>query len=149
VKALIVGIEARVCALPLANVIEIMRPLPIEAISGVPRFVLGVSVIRGIATPVVDLEAILGAAKQRAAGRFVTVRAGDKQVALMVDAVLGIRWLDELKTARQLPPLLQGAAGDVVETIGALDEKLLLVLQSAWKLPSEVWEAMATQEVVS
>lgn len=144
-KALIVEVEERVCAVPLANVIETMRPLPIEAISGAPSFVRGVAIIRGIPTPVVDLGAILGMPKESSAGRFVTVRAGDKQVALIVDAVLGIRGLSESVTVQQLPPLLQGASKDIVETIGTLDEKFLVVLQSAWELP----EAIATQEAVS
>lgn len=148
-SALIVGVEARVCAMPLANVIETMRPLPIEAISGAPSFVRGVAIIRGIPTPVVDLGAILGVPNRATAERFVTVRSGENQVALIVDAVLGIRNLGELTTVRQLPALLQGASRDVVETIGTLDEKFLAVLQSGWKLPDEVWEAMATQEAVS
>src|SRR6516164_1883705 len=94
-KALIVGVGARVCAVPLANVIETMRPLPIEMISDAPPFVRGVSIIRGIPTPVVDLGAVLGTGNQYAAERLVTVRSGDKQVALLVDTVLGIRELRE------------------------------------------------------
>jgi purine-binding chemotaxis protein CheW len=146
---LIVGIAGRLCAVPLTNVVETMRPLPTEAIGGAPSFVAGVSIIRGMPTPVVDLGTLLGAPKRRGAGRFVTVRAGNQQVALIADTVLGIRRLDELMTARQLPPLLQGVAGDVVETIGTLDDTFLVVLQSAWKLPNEVWESMATQGVLS
>lgn len=145
-KVLIVGVETRVCAVPLAKVIETMRPLPIETISGAPPFVRGVAIIRGMPTPVVDLGLLLGARHPCTAGRFVTLRIGDRQVALMVDAVLGVREVGELVTIDQMPPLLQETSADMVGTIGRLDEMFLVVLQSAWKLPTEVWEAIATQE---
>jgi len=148
-KVLIVEVGERVCAMPLANVIETMRPLPLEEISGAPSSVRGVAVIRGIPTPVVDLGAILGTTSRATAERFVTVRAGDRSVALLVDAVLGIRELDGLAALRQLPPLLQGASNDVVQTIGTLDGQFLSVLRSSWALPNEVWEAIAPQEAIS
>jgi purine-binding chemotaxis protein CheW len=147
-KALIVGLKSCVCAVPLTHVIETMRPLPIEPISGVPSFVRGISIIRGIPTPVVDLGAILGASSELAE-RFVTLRVGDKQVALSVDAVLGVRDLDAITTIQELPPLLQRASKDVVETIGTLDEQVLMVLRAGWELPEEVWRALTVEEAVS
>jgi purine-binding chemotaxis protein CheW len=125
-----------------------MRPLPVEPIPGVPSFVQGVSVIRGIPTPVVDLGAVLGSPSERTE-RFVTIRVGEKQVALSVNAVLGVRDLDTIMTIRELPPLLQRALKDVVEMIGTLDEQVLLVLQTGWELPDEVWQALTAQEAVS
>jgi purine-binding chemotaxis protein CheW len=146
--ALIVGLDTCVCAVPLTHVIETMRPLPVEPISGVPSFVQGISIIRGIPTPVVDLGAILGTPSERAE-RFITLRVGDKQVALSVNAVLGVRNLDTILTTRELPPLLQRASKDVVETIGTLDERVLMVLRAGWELPDEVWQTMTAQEAVS
>jgi len=125
-----------------------MRPLPVEPISGVPSFVQGISIIRGIPTPVVDLGSVLGSPSERAE-RFVTVRAGDKQVALSVNAVLGVRDLDTIMTIRELPPLLQRASKDTVETIGTLDEQVLMVLRTGWELPDEVWQALTAQEAIS
>jgi purine-binding chemotaxis protein CheW len=146
--ALIVGLDTCVCAVPLTHVIETMRPLPVEPISGVPSFVQGISIIRGIPTPVVDLGALLGTPSERAE-RFITLRVGDKQVALSVNAVLGVRNLDTILTTRELPPLLQRASKDIVETIGTLDERVLMVLRAGWELPDEVWQAMTAQEAVS
>jgi purine-binding chemotaxis protein CheW len=147
-KALIVGLESCLCAVPLTHVIETMRPLPVEPISGVPSFVKGISIIRGIPTPVVDLGAVLGSPGERAE-RFVTLRVGDRQVALAVNAVLGVRDLATLTTIRELPPLLQRASKDVVETIGRLDEQVLMVLRAGWELPDEVWQGLTAQEAVS
>ena len=147
-KALILEVHTRVCAVPVSHVIETMRPLPTEAISGIPSFVLGVAIIRGIPTPVVDLGAVLGASAEHNGDRFVTVRAGNRQVALRVGAVLGISDLDGLTTTQELPPLLQGASQDVIEKIGTLDQRFLEVLQEGWRLPDEVWHAVTAQEVV-
>lgn len=147
-KALIVRLQSCVCAVPLTHVIEMMRPLPVEPISGVPSFVRGVAIIRGIPTPVVDLGAILGAPGEQA-GRFVTLRVGGKQMALSVNAVLGVRDLNAIMTIRELPPLLQRASNDVVETIGTLDKQVLMILRAGWELPDDVWQALTAQEAVS
>ena len=147
-KALIVGLESRICAVPLSHVIETMRPLPIEPLAGVPSFVRGVAIIRGIPTPVVDLGAVLGTPVELPQ-RFVTVRVGERQVALSVNAVLGVRDLKTILTIQDLHPFLQGAARDVVEMIGMLDDRVLMVLQESWELPDEVWQALTAQETVS
>lgn len=147
-KALIVGLKSCVCALPLAQVIETMRPLSVEPISGVPSFVQGISIIRGIPTPVVDLGAVLGTPGE-VAERFVTLRIGNRQVALSVNSALGVRDLDTIITNRELPPLLQRASKNAVETIGTLDEQVLMVLRAGWELPNEVWQALKAQEAVS
>jgi len=147
-KALIVGLEGCFCAVPITHVIETMRPLPVEPISGVPSFVQGISIIRGKPPPVVDLGAILGVPGEQAE-RFVTLRVGDRQVALSVNAVLGVRDLDTIMTIGELPPLLRRASKDVVEAIGTLDEQVLMVLRAGWELPEEVWRALTAQEAVS
>jgi purine-binding chemotaxis protein CheW len=126
------------------HVVETMRPLQVESIRGMPAFVRGISIIRGVPTPVVDLGAVIGA-RGGAAGRIVTLRLGDRQVALSVDAVLGVRDL-QLSAIQELPPLLRGASTDVVEAIGTLDEQFLMVLRAGWVLPDEVWQALAAQD---
>lgn len=143
-RTLLVRVQNLVCALPLASIVEIMRPLPIEPIAGVPLFVRGVSIIRGVPTPVVDLGIVLGTTGG-VARRFVSLRLGDRQVALAVDEVLGIRDLDA-STIRELPPLLQEASKDLLEAIGTLDSQVLVVLRSGWQLPEGVWQALTLQE---
>jgi purine-binding chemotaxis protein CheW len=145
-RILAVSVHTRVCAVPLMQVIETMRPLPVEPISGIPSFVLGVSIVRGVPTPVVDLGTLLGM-PGGIAGRFVTLRVGDRQVALSVDEVLGVYNLDS-STTQKLPPLFQGASRDIIEAMGTLDTQLLVVLRQGWELPEDVWQAMAADEVL-
>jgi purine-binding chemotaxis protein CheW len=146
-RSLVVRVQSRVCAVPLIHVLETMRPLPVESIAGLPSFVRGVSIIRGVLTPVVDLGAILGTPGE-GAERFVTLRLGERQVALSVDEVLGVRELDASKI-QELPPLLQGVSQDVIETLGTLDEGFLTVLRASWELADEVWQALDAREVAS
>ena len=127
-RTLIVRVQTRVCALPLVHVIEMMRPLPLEPFAGAPSFVLGVSIVRGVPTPVVDLASVLGA-PGGVPGRFVSLPpSATRRVALSVDAVLGVRDSRQPRRSKQLPPLFQEASKDVIEAMGTLDTQMLVVL---------------------
>jgi purine-binding chemotaxis protein CheW len=143
-RALIVRVQTRVCAIPLEHVLETMRPLSVEPFARMPPFVRGVSIIRGLPTPVVDLGSLLGA-PDGDINRFVTIRVAERQVALAVGTVLGIHHLGEA-TIGALPPVLQDASKDMIDAIGTLDAQILVVLRSAWRLPDEVWEILAVRE---
>lgn len=142
-RVLIVAVQSSACALPLMQVVETMRPQPIEPIACALSFVRGVSIIRGAPIPVVDLGALLGTSNGTP-GRFITLRLDDRQVALAVEAVLGVREFDAL-TIQKLPPLLSGASKEIIEAIGTLDEQMLIVLQAGWQLPDQVWHAVAAR----
>ena len=125
----------RLCALPLESVVETMRILPIEKIAQAPAFVLGLCLIRGTPTPVVEIGVLLGE-PALVPGRMVTVTTANGPVAVLAESVLGVRSIfpDQLG---DLPPLLRGAAGDVVEAIGTLDAELLLFLRAVRILPDK------------
>ena len=145
VSALLVRARSLACALPLEHVIETLRPLAVHRVAGAPPSVLGLSIVRGAAVPVVDLGGLLGGSGLAALARFVTVRAGARTAALAVEAVLGVRALDASLVER-LPPLLQtdGAAG--VESMLTLDAELVLVLRAARLVPEEAWRLVETRE---
>jgi purine-binding chemotaxis protein CheW len=126
------------CALPLQHVEETMRPLPVERVAGVPCFVLGLALIRGAPTPVIDAGALLNGGAALPPTRFVTVKTGSRLVALAVDAVLGIREISA-GSVDALPPLFQNANLDVISAVGTLDSELLLVLRGARLVPEELW----------
>jgi purine-binding chemotaxis protein CheW len=144
VRTLVVTVAGRACALPLVHVEETMRPLPTSSLAGVPQFVLGVAVIRGAPVPVVDLAAVIGAGTSDEVSRFVTLRLGERRVALAVEAVLGLRDLDAARVD-QMPPLLRGACAGVVAAIGTLDQELLLVLRSSRIAPDDLWQELETR----
>jgi purine-binding chemotaxis protein CheW len=135
-------IGARRCALSVAAVIETMRPLPIERVAGASETVLGIAVIRGTPTPVVDVGALFET-RTHAPGRFVTIRTAGRVVALAVDEVIGVSVLDRA-SLQVLPPLLGDARTSAIESIGSADEELLLVLRSARLAPPEAFTGPAT-----
>lgn len=122
-----------VVGLPIATVVETLRPLACAPIAGAPPELLGLSVIRGEPVPVVDLARALGH-DPGPATRFVTVRAGARTVALQVEAVLGTSTLAPERMAA-LPPLLGDASQ--LGWLGRLDHELLLVLEAGRFVPPE------------
>lgn len=132
---LVCRVLTRLCALPLEHVSETMRPLPVEAIAGVPVPVRGVAIIRGAPVPVVDLACLLAGTESHP-NRFVTVNVGARRVALAVDAVVGVRTIPS-EALSELPPLLDGDS-DVIAEMGTLDARLLVVLRSARLIPDSV-----------
>lgn len=120
-----------------------MRPLPVEPLAGIPRPVLGVAIIRGRPTPVVDLGWTL-AAEESQPGRFVTVDVAGRRVALAVGSVVGVRSIPA-DALHELPPLLRDADADAVAAIGTLDAELLMVLRGARLLPESLWNELDTR----
>jgi purine-binding chemotaxis protein CheW len=99
IPTLMVTAGSKTWAIPSAHVVETMRPLPIASIAGVPRFLLGLSVIRGAPVPVVDLEAVVGLGLTDTITRFVSLELGDRRIAVAVGAVIGIRELSQRESA--------------------------------------------------
>jgi purine-binding chemotaxis protein CheW len=142
----VVMVGARACAFPLHHVAETMRPLPIKPVAGTPDFVCGVAVIRGAPTPVVDLKVLLNKSENCTSfGRFVSLKFDDRHVAIGVDSVLGLRYLNSAQLG-DLPPLLRDVTADRIESFGICDAQLLLVLHAARIVPGEVWTLLAAAE---
>ncbi len=139
-SCLLVRAGPRICALPVEQVIETMRPLPVTPLPGLPVSVQGAAVIRGAAVPVVDVDALLGGTASADRARFVLVRCGARAAALAVDAVLGVAPVDG--SAPRAIALLQAATAGAVEALGALDRELLVVLAAARVVPDGAWRAI-------
>jgi purine-binding chemotaxis protein CheW len=129
-------LATRLVGLPIEHVIETMRPQPIRRLSGAPEFVMGIAVIRGSPIPVLDAGSLLGESASPP-GRFVTLMAGGRTIALSVEAVVGIRSIPS-GSLDALPPLLREAGAETITALGTLDAELLLVLRSVRLLPEEL-----------
>jgi len=136
-------VAAHVCALPLTDIVETMRPLPVEAFPKAPPFVAGLAIIRGIPTPVVDMRVLMGE-PSAAAGRFVTAKLGNRVVALAFDAVMGVHRVDAAHIT-ELPPLLKAIAGDAISQVGARDAELLVFLETSRLLPASLVTLLTAQ----
>jgi purine-binding chemotaxis protein CheW len=134
---LLCRVRALHCVLPLAQVAETMRPLPITALPGMPPSVLGVSLIRGHPTPVVDAARLLDGERLDAT-RLVLLKTGERRVALLVDDVSGIRSFPP-DSVHELPPLIDDSNSGLISALGRADAGLLLVLRTARLVPEETW----------
>ena len=143
-RFLMCRIGSHIGALALKHVWETMRPLSVQPLTGAPAFVLGLAIVRGVPTPVVDACRLLdplASSSMLSPARFVSIRLGERCAALAVDAVIEVRSF-AAGTLAEIPPLLRGAATDLVSAIGALDAELLLVLEAARLIPESVWSAV-------
>jgi purine-binding chemotaxis protein CheW len=131
---------AGLCALPLGPVVEIMRPLPIEPVAAPPPGLRGLSLIRGVPVPVLDLAALMGE-PGAPIGRLVSVIVAGRKIAFAVDTVLGVRRIDPARRA-ELPPLLRDSARDAVAAIGTLDAALLLLLETGKLVPEGLFDRL-------
>jgi purine-binding chemotaxis protein CheW len=147
-KVLLVRTDRRTCALALEHVVEIMRPLPAEPVRGMPPFLRGIAILRGVPVPVVDLGSLLGMTDTSEPRRFVLLRMASRLGAIAVGAVLGVRELDA-GLVHRLPPLLQDVDSQVVTAVSVHDEHLLLVLEAMRLIPEEVWEELEKGQLVS
>jgi purine-binding chemotaxis protein CheW len=167
VTALVFRAGTLLCALPLDEVIETMRPLETRPLAGTAAFVLGISVLRGVPAPVIDVARLLTGAPgetdatretgaNRATGangrlggtgqieRYVAVGTERGPVALATGAVLGIR--DTEAGPAEAHPALLGGSHRLVAGVGTFGAEPLLLLQSMRAVPDEVWEAAAAAD---
>lgn len=140
VTALVFRAGALLCALPLDEVIETMRPLETRPLAGTPGYVHGISVLRGVPTPVIDVARLLAGAAGEIE-RYVAVRTERGPVALATGTVLGIRATDA--GPAEAHPALLGGSHRLVAGVGTLGSEPLLLLQNMRAVPDEVWEAAA------
>jgi chemotaxis signal transduction protein len=120
-------------ALPLASVIETMRPQPVRPVPGAEPWFAGIATIRGESVPVIAVAVLLGRDAVEAR-RFVTVRAEGRAVALACTSVAGLRRIEPA----ELPPLARAAAPEAFAALARADGELCTVLSAARLLPAAV-----------
>ena len=129
-------------ALPARHIVETMRPLVCEPLTGAPDLVIGATVLRGRPAPVVDAAVLLGAPASTPARRWIGLDVGGRAVALAVSDVIGLRRLPEASAGPALPPLLATASRAAVGALSVLDGELLVVLTAARLVPDDVWRSL-------
>lgn len=100
---LLIRAGTRELALPLPQVREVMRALPIEPPIDDHPWLLGQAIVRGLLVPVISLARAFGETAGPP-GWFVTIAYQDRLAALAVDAVIGVA----SRTFEPWQPLLAG-----------------------------------------
>jgi purine-binding chemotaxis protein CheW len=128
-------------AIPVLEASEVMRPLPAEKIPGMPPFFLGLAVIRGSPVPVIDFNLLVERKREAPILRYILLKVGNRNIALAVDGILGVRRLSD-SVLHELPPLLQDTDTELIKSVSVKDEKLFFVLRTARIVPDEFWKLL-------
>ncbi len=137
-SCLVFRVGSQLCALPTDCVAETMRPQPVREVAGAPPFVLGLAMIRGAPVPVLDSAVALGQDGTSSYTRFISLKVGERRVALAVHDVVGIRSIGPEQLS-SLPGLLSGAAQSVISALATLDGALLVVIGAGKLVPEGAW----------
>lgn len=130
------------CALPLADVREVVRAVAITALPTSPAIVEGVIDVRGRVVPVLDLRARLGLPAEPVGPeqKLVIADADERRVAVRVDSVDWVTQLDEDEIAA--PERVVRGIG-YLAGVGRLPDGLVLVHDLATFLEQGEAEALS------
>jgi purine-binding chemotaxis protein CheW len=116
-------------ALPIGIVREIVNPLPVIELPGAPPAVQGVADYRELVVPVVDLRVRFAVAATHNRGtKWIIVRGKSRNLALVVDSVIGVFRSGDLRPAPRL-----GIGDDLrgIEGVTSHEGSLVFVIDAA------------------
>ena len=118
-----IALAAEAYAVPVERVLEVAELGQVRCVPGARPELLGVSNLRGQILPVVDLAALLGAARVAPPRRLLVAEANGFQVGFAVDEVSGIGGLPEPgePTSDTGPDFLLGSTLSDGELVGVVD----------------------------
>lgn len=123
---------------------EIRGWTPTTTLPSAPDYVLGVINLRGIVLPVIDLNARLGRGKTAADQKhvIVVVKAGERTIGLLVDAVSDILTVTTADI-QPTPELARDGGAEFVDGIAVLDSRMVTILSMDRLTASLVGETTA------
>jgi purine-binding chemotaxis protein CheW len=127
-KSLIFKVGQEEYGIHISQVISIERMQNISSYSNMPPHVLGVTSIRNVVTPVVNMrEALTGESLQPTdAMGIIIVQVAEKVIGLVVDAATDV--LDLVPDTIQHPNLLETKVVSYLKGISKLDNRLIFLL---------------------
>lgn len=127
-KALIFKVGQEEYGVNISQVVSIERIQTITPYPNRPPHVLGVTTVRNVVTPVVDLGAALAGKtiENDDSTRIIIVQVKDKEIGLVVDAATDV--LDILPDTIQQPNLLETQEISYLNGISKLEDRLIILL---------------------
>lgn len=116
-------------AVPILSVQEINRMMQITRVPQSPAFVEGVVNLRGKIIPVVDLRKRFGLAQKESTGdnRIVVVEVTGRVIGFLVDRVNEVLRIHS-RIIEPPPAMVCGIDSEYVQSVGKLDDRLLILL---------------------
>ncbi len=126
-------------ALDINHIREIIKPREITDLPRVPDYILGIISLRGIITSVFDLKKRLklGNGEISANSRIVVCQQEDRSVGLLVDSISQVVNLP-IPAIEPPPSVLSGLDRDLVEGVGRIQGKMIILLNLPCVLNAEL-----------
>ncbi|MCH6263920.1 chemotaxis protein CheW [Neobacillus citreus] len=127
-KALVFKVGEEEYGVHISQVVSIERMQSIMPYPNRPPHVLGVTTIRNVVTPIVDLRAALTGETLQPGDetRIIIFQVNSSEIGLVVDAATDV--LDIMANTIQYPNLLEKKEVSYLEGISKLEERLVILL---------------------
>ena len=128
-QIVVFGLSNEEYGIGIAQVQEIIRPVGITRIPGMPTFVEGVINLRGKIIPIIDLRDRFGLTKKEddANTRVVVAEVSSQTVGLVVDSVSEVLRLAN-DAIDPLPPTITDIDAEYLKGVGKMDRRLIILL---------------------
>ena len=129
VEVVVFTLDGREHALPVRDVVEVLRMVAVTPLPEAPGWVAGVINLRGRIVPVVDLRARLGMAPHEPdlSAPIIVVRAGEAVAGLVADRAVEVL---ALPSEAVEPPDRLTASAAAVRGVAREGDRIILVLDS-------------------
>lgn len=139
-------LEGEEFAVDIQQVREVLKMTQVTPLPQSADFIEGVINLRGEVIPVVDLRKRfeLSAGERTDQTRIIIVEIEENEVGLIVDSVSEVLRIPE-KNIQPPPATVAGTRTDLIEGVGKLDERLIIILRLEKILTTS--EKIALEEV--
>ncbi len=141
VVAFTMGEEEFACDIQVVS--EVIKMLKVTPLPQSLEFIEGVINLRGEVIPVIDLRRRfrMEEAERTKESRIIVVEVEGRMVGLIVDSVSEVIRLPE-KQIQEAPDQLAKGRSDLISGVGKVDDRLLIILNTAQILTSEEQSAL-------
>lgn len=128
-KHILFNLEEQTFAVHVQQIISIERSLELTQIPKTPKFMKGVTELRGVMTPIIDLRERmeLGDVENSDQTRILVVQVDEMQIGMLVDQATEVK--DIPASLIKQPPKLVGQIKDTfLLGVATIDDELILLL---------------------
>jgi purine-binding chemotaxis protein CheW len=135
-KFTVFRISDEIFGIPIAKVVEIVRPQKVFSIPGLPDFLSGVMNVRGSVIPLIDLRRRFGVNPTGKKERIIVTRFGSEKIGFLVDEIREILALSAGEISAP-PSFFKGFKAEYITGLGKKDDSIIILLNIDSLLSSE------------
>jgi purine-binding chemotaxis protein CheW len=130
------SISTEIFGIPIAKVVEIVKPQKVFSIPGLPDFLSGVMSVRGLVIPLIDLRRRFGVNSTGKKERIIVTRFGKEKIGLLVDEIREIFTFSAGEISAP-PSFFKGFKAEYITGLGSKDDSIIILLDIDRLLSSE------------